>query len=37
LITIARQEKDAALKTEIVNKLRLLGTPRAKEYLESLK
>ena len=37
LIRIAKQEKDAALKTEIVRRLRLLGTPKAKEYLESLK
>ena len=37
LIRIAGQEKDAALKADIVSKLRLLGTPKAKEYLESLK
>jgi HEAT repeats len=37
LIRIAGQEKDAALKADIVSKLRLLGTPKAKEYLQSLK
>jgi hypothetical protein len=37
LIRIAGQEKDAALKAEIISKLRLLGTPKAKEYLASLK
>ena len=37
LIAIAGQEKDSALKREIVNKLRLLGTPKAKAYLQSLK
>jgi hypothetical protein len=37
LITIAGQEKDAALKADIVSKLRLLGTPKAKAYLESSK
>ena len=37
LITIAGQEKDAALKADIVTKLRLLGTPKAKEYLQTLK
>jgi HEAT repeat protein len=37
LITIAGQEKDAALKADILTKLRLLGTPKAKAYLESLK
>jgi len=37
LIRIARQEKDEALKAEIISRLRLLGTPKAKEYLASLK
>lgn len=37
LIRIAGQEKDAALKADVITKLRLLGTPKAKEYLESLK
>ncbi len=37
LIRIAGEEKDAALKADIVSKLRLLGTPKAKEYIESVK
>ena len=37
LIRIAAQEKDPALKADVLSKLRLLGTPKAKEYLESLK
>ena len=37
LIRIADEEKDAALKADIVSKLRLLGTPKAKAYLASLK
>jgi hypothetical protein len=37
LIMIAGQEKDAALKADIVSKLRLLGTPKAKAYVESSK
>ena len=37
LIRIADEEKDPALKADIVGKLRLLGTPKAKAYLASLK
>ena len=37
LIKIAGQEKDAALKADVVSKLRLLGTPKAKQYLETVK
>ena len=37
LIQIAGEEKDPALKADIVGKLRLLGTPKAKAYLASLK
>ena len=37
LIRIADEEKDPALKADIVAKLRLLGTPKAKAYLASLK
>lgn len=34
LIEIARREKDSALRLEVLKSLRLLGTPKAKEYLE---
>jgi HEAT repeat protein len=37
LIRIAGQEKDPELKADIISRLRLLGTPKAKEYLASLK
>jgi len=37
LIRIADEERDPALKADIVGKLRLLGTPKAKAYLASLK
>lgn len=37
LIRIAKQEKDAALRDEALARLRLLGTPGAKAYLESIK
>ena len=37
LITIAGEEKDAALKADVIVKLRLLGTPKAKQYLETVK
>ena len=37
LITIAGEEKDAALKADVIGKLRLLGTPKAKQYLETVK
>ncbi len=36
LIRLAKAEKDPAAKAEIVAKLRLLGTPRARAYLSSL-
>ena len=34
LIEIAEHEKDPALRFELLKSLRLLGTPKAKEYLE---
>jgi hypothetical protein len=34
LIRIADEEQDAALRTDILDRLRLLGTPKAKEYLQ---
>jgi HEAT repeats len=34
LIRIAEEEKDPALRAEALLRLRLLGTPRAKEYLQ---
>ncbi len=34
LIDIAKREKDSALRLEVLKSLRLLGTPKAKEYLE---
>ena len=34
LIEIAEHERDAALKTTVFNSLRLLGTPKSREYLE---
>jgi HEAT repeat protein len=37
LIKIAGQEKDPELKAEIIGKLRLLGTPKANEYLATAK
>lgn len=37
LIRIAGEEKDPALKADVISKLRLLGTPKAKEYLETVK
>jgi hypothetical protein len=37
LIAIAGEEKDAALKADVIGKLRLLGTPKAKQYLETVK
>ena len=35
LIRIAEQERDAAIRNEAISRLRLLGTPKAKAYLES--
>lgn len=37
LIQIAEQETDPALKREVLARLRLLGTPKAKQYLEKVK
>jgi HEAT repeat protein len=37
LIRVAEQEKDPALRAEALSRLRLMGTPKAKAYLESLK
>lgn len=37
LIEIAHRETDPAVRQEILARLRLLGTPRAKAYLESVK
>lgn len=36
LIDIARGESDPALRQEALNRLRLLGTPKAQEYLEKI-
>jgi len=35
LIRIAEQEHDAAIRAEAISRLRLLGTPKAKAYLEA--
>ena len=37
LIRIAREEKDPALRSEVHNRLRLLGTAKAKHYLDNAK
>jgi HEAT repeat protein len=37
LIRIAGEEKDAELKADVIVKLRLLGTPKAKQYLATVK
>jgi len=37
LIRVAEQEKDPALRAEVLSRLRLMQTPKAKAYLESLK
>jgi hypothetical protein len=37
LIRIAGQEKDPELRSEVLNRIRLIGTPKAKEYLQGLK
>ena len=37
LIRIAGEEKDFVLKADVITKLRLLGTPKAKQYLETVK
>ncbi|MGH9370115.1 MAG: HEAT repeat domain-containing protein [Vicinamibacterales bacterium] len=36
LIRIAEREKDAEVRKEVLTRLRLLGTPRAKAYLEKV-
>lgn len=36
LIQIAQRERDRALQQEVLVQLRLLGTPRAKEYLQKI-
>ncbi|HEX6945518.1 MAG TPA: HEAT repeat domain-containing protein [Casimicrobiaceae bacterium] len=37
LIEIAQRETDPAIRQEVLTRLRLLGTPRARAYLESIK
>jgi HEAT repeat protein len=37
LIHVAGQEKDPELRSEVLSRLRLIGTPKAKDYLASLK
>ena len=37
LIRVAGQEKDPELRSEVLSRLRLIGTPKAKQYLESVK
>jgi HEAT repeat protein len=37
LIRVAEQEKDPEVRGEVLSRLRLIGTPRAKEYLQSVK
>lgn len=34
LIRVAKQEKDPALRAEVLTRLKLMGTPKAKAYLE---
>ena len=36
LIQLAERERDAAIRQELLNQLRLLGTPKAKEYLQKV-
>ena len=36
LIRIAGEEKDGVIKADVISKLRLLGTPKAKQYLATL-
>jgi len=36
LIQIAERERDRTLRRDILNQLRLLGTPKAKAYLEKI-
>ena len=37
LIRVAEQEKDPELRSEVLSRLKLIGTPKAKEYLQSVK
>jgi HEAT repeat protein len=37
LIRVAEQEKDPEVRSEVLSRLRLIGTPKAKAYLESVK
>jgi hypothetical protein len=37
LIRVAEQEKDPEVRGEVLNRLRLIGTPKSKEYLASVK
>jgi HEAT repeats/Tetratricopeptide repeat len=37
LIRVAEQEKDPELRVEVLSRLRLISTPKAKAYLESVK
>jgi HEAT repeats len=37
LIRVAEQEKDPEVRSEVLNRLRLIGTPKAKEYLQAVK
>ena len=37
LIHVAEQEKDPELRREVLSRLKLIGTPKAKEYLQSVK
>ena len=37
LIRVAEQEKDPEVRGEVLNRLRLIGTPKAKEYLQAVK
>jgi HEAT repeat protein len=36
LIRIAQRERNATLRNEIITRLRVLGTPKAKEYLAQI-
>ena len=37
LIRVAEQEKDPEVRSEVLSRLRLIGTPKAKQYLNSVK
>ena len=36
LIRVAEQEKDPELRREALRRLRLMGTPKAKQYLDKI-